>query len=68
MNGINIIVHHWRMLKLNSRWIKELNVKELNNKLFEEKQGNFLYNPVLGELVKHQKLENHEEKDKYLTV
>lgn len=34
------------MLKLNSRWIKDVNVKKLHNKLFEENQGNYLYNPV----------------------
>ena len=36
-----------RMLNLNSRWIKDVNVKKLKNKLFEKNQGDYLYNPVL---------------------
>lgn len=36
-----------RMLKLNSRWIKVLNVKKLNNQLFEENQRDYLHNIIL---------------------
>lgn len=56
------------MIKLNSRWVNDLNVKKLSNKLFLKNQGDCLYNPILGEQIKNTENSKTIKEDKYLTI